>query len=151
MAVVKLTPQFSKQDIANYVKAQILKFEEVVFDMFVELGEEFVAEARQTNTYKDRTGNLRGSIGYTLLKNGKSVFGNFDGDEISLKNSKKLIRKLSKEYKKGYVLIVVAGMNYAAAVESKGYDVITGSSQLTEVLLEKYIARLKESLSKLRK
>ena len=35
---------------------------------------------------------------------------------------------MALDYPKGMVLIGVAGMGYAAAVESRGYDVITGSA-----------------------
>ena len=35
--------------------------------------------------------------------------------------------EISTEYPKGFVLIGVAGMSYAAAVEANNFDVITGS------------------------
>jgi len=35
---------------------------------------------------------------------------------------------------KGLVLIGIAGMEYAAAVEAKGYDVITGSAPTNEIM-----------------
>ena len=43
------------------------------------LGEKFVNKARLEGNYKDRTGNLRSSIGYIILLNGKIVNQNFSG------------------------------------------------------------------------
>ncbi|MGV4578106.1 hypothetical protein ACQ1R5_10635 [Ornithobacterium rhinotracheale] len=36
------------------------------------------------------------------------------------------------KYPRGYVLVVVAGMNYALYVESKGYNVLSTAEQLAE-------------------
>jgi hypothetical protein len=41
-------------------------------------------------------------------------------------------------------VIVVAGMSYAAAVESKGRDVLTGSSQVAVSSLKKAIERIND-------
>jgi hypothetical protein len=79
----------------------------------------------------DRTGNLRSAIGYAVIYDGKVQREEFekvkDGEE-GISAGKKLIEELSRKYNKGMNLVVVAGMEYAAAVESKRYDVITGSS-----------------------
>jgi len=46
-----------------------------------------------------------------------------------------LIDELAAQYPKGMILVVVAGMEYAAAVESKGYDVISGASFVAQDLM----------------
>lgn len=94
-----------------------------------------------TEGFIDQTGNLRSSIGYVVLKNGVVKAGSAfdeikDGSEGSTKG-KERIKKLKAKYKTGYVLIVTAGMGYAAAVEAKGYDVLTGSSFEAKAQLEK--------------
>ncbi len=98
------------------------------------LGEEFVNKARENDTYKDRTGNLRSSIGYIILYNGEVVDKSFELSEkgtdrhTGLKKAKSFADEVALEHPKGFVLIGVAGMAYAAAVEAKSYDVITGSA-----------------------
>lgn len=101
-----------------------------------------VERAKQTNTYKDQTGNLRSSIGYILYHNGKEISRQFEivkdgGDGI--RKGGALARDVASEYNKGFVAVVVAGMNYAAYVEAKGKDVITGSSLGFPKDMEKYL------------
>lgn len=92
------------------------------------LGEEFVNKARLSDTYTDRTGNLRSSIGYIILKDGEVVDMNFEGGVEGKRKAEEFAKSIGIAHSHGYVLIGVAGMDYAAAVESKGYDVITGSA-----------------------
>ncbi len=101
-----------------------------------------VERAKQTNTYKDQTGNLRSSIGYILYHNGKEISRQFeivkDGED-GIRKGSALARDVASEYGKGFVAVVVAGMNYAAYVEAKGKDVITGSSLGFPKDMEKYL------------
>lgn len=92
------------------------------------LGEEFVNNARLSGNYQDRTGNLRSSIGYIILLDGKIIDRNFEGNNTGRSQAVKVANEVANNYPKGYVLIGVAGMNYAAYVEAKNYDVITGSA-----------------------
>ena len=98
---------------------------------FIEVGERCITEARDNGSYTDRTGNLRNSVGYVVLLNGK---------EISQSNINKLNRKqfdtIKGKYTKGLVLIVVAGMNYAAYVEAKGYNVLSSAELMAEQILK---------------
>ena len=92
------------------------------------IGERFVNKARSNNTYRDQTGNLRSSIGYVILKDGQIVEQNFlTGKNIGIEKGKQFAKKLSDLYPKGFVLVGVAGMEYARYVEAMNYDVITGS------------------------
>ncbi len=78
----------------------------------------------------DRTGNLRGSIGYIIVRDGKI-------EQLQIvpgatakgkKECSSFLQELSKSHKSGIVLIVVAGMNYAEYVESiHGLDVLTSA------------------------
>ena len=76
-------------------------------------------EARSKRTYQDRTGNLRASIGYAVVKNGSAVKQNELNDFGR--------QKIQEGPSSGIYLIVFAGMEYALYVEAKGYDVLTGS------------------------
>lgn len=129
------------------------------------IGLNFVRNARVQGDYVDRTGNLRSSVGFMLLRNGKIIAQDWrksgkgtqpdpgwlqkvisfvtqtpvDG----MATGKKVAKDISKAHNSGWVLIVVAGMSYAAAVESRNYDVITNSSTLAVDELKAFISDLK--------
>ncbi|GAO43794.1 hypothetical protein [Flavihumibacter petaseus] len=166
---MKFTPQFSSYDITEFIRRQVSVVENATLDQLQQIGEQFVRDARSTSTYKDRTRNLRGSIGYIILKDGAVVFGNFvepnrksTGKRTTKKAKKesvenfvgtelgrKLAIEIGKEHPVGYVLVVVAGMSYAGYVEAKGYDVLTGSSLSAEANLVKAINKIQARLKKL--
>lgn len=95
---------------------------------------EMVKRAKATRTYQDRTGKLRASIGAVLFCNGKEVFNFFDGGEGAMAQQGSLQglgfarKKAGEGGNHPIVAVVVAGAEYARYVESKGLDVITGSS-----------------------
>ena len=113
-------------------------------------GELAVQTAVQNGRYQNITGNLRSSIGYVLARDGKIIkeggfnkvagFGanmqrvrfttNFiargksgDGSEGS-KQGLIYARQIVSTRKKGYTLVVVAGMDYASYVNARGFDVM---------------------------
>ncbi len=81
------------------------------------------------------TGNLLASIGYTVAKDGQRLIG-----ETNHEKAERLISELITD---GHQLVMVAGMEYAAAVESKGYDVITESAKKADA---RYKRMLKANL-----
>lgn len=115
----------------------------------VEIGEE-------TPSFKDHTGNLRSSIGFVILKNGEPINQSFSESdkgtdrETGMLKAMVVAKDLSGNFPKGFVLIVVAGMDYAAYVESKGYDVITGSSLIAEDALKQAIKSLPGKISEMK-
>lgn len=147
---LRITPAFKSSDIRDFIRRRIERLEEVVIDQLKDCGEQFVADARSVNTYTDRTGNLRASIGYVIAKDGREIFGNFQGIASGTSVGRRKIKTILGDNSKGFVLIVVAGMEYAAAVEAKGYDVITGSSLSADSFLTRQIDRLRQQLKKLK-
>lgn len=139
--------QFKASDIKKIMGKKIANMEKSIEARLIRIGDKFVQDARLNADFTDRTGNLRSSIGYLLLANGKPFKADFDQTKdgvIGKANAEKYARELAAEtaeYSKGYVLIVVAGMEYAARVESLGYDVITGSSINATASLAKYFKR----------
>lgn len=125
--------------------------------MLARAGEEFVTLARGIHTYKDRTGNLRSSTGYAIFKDGRrigsSVFNAHVGEpekkdgEKGVTAGEQLARAVGRTHSKGYVLVCFAGMSYAAAVEAKGYDVITHSADKAEDFLMSEAANLLKRLN----
>jgi len=122
------TTAMIQKTIDKFVSDKMLK----VYRTLMYIGEEFVNNARLKDKsmggFGDITGNLRSSIGYAILHDGIIKKVNLIGKAEGKDRAKELIAELSKKYNKGFVLIGFAGMEYAAAVESKGYDVITGST-----------------------
>lgn len=107
------------------------------------LGQECVSRIRrrgQSESWIDRTGNLRSSIGSAVYENGKkklstafeSVFGGHEGSEAG----KRMIDALAKEYSQTYAMVVVAGMDYASYVENmNGKDVLASTRLWAESVI----------------
>ena len=125
----KLRPVFNMQLVKSTIENFAQQYDEKSILTLQYLGEEFINKARISGNYTDRTGNLRSSIGYIILNNGEVVRQAFKGSKSKGRNvAQQVAKKVAVDYPEGMVLIGVAGMNYAAAVEHKGYDVITGSA-----------------------
>ncbi len=95
--------------------------------------------------WMDHTGNLRNSIGYILMYDGKRFGENFeevgDGKE-GMQKAKDFADELSRQYPSGIVLIIVAGMEYAAYVESiESRTVLTGGEKLAKKLVDEINAK----------
>lgn len=108
------------------------KFINEATNKFIEVGERCIIEARDNGAYTDRTGNLRNSVGYVVLLNSVEK----SKRNISALNQK-LTEELKNKYTKGLVLIVVAGMNYAAYVEAKGFNVLSSVELMAKNILTK--------------
>ncbi|HEV7333244.1 MAG TPA: hypothetical protein VGN63_19570 [Flavisolibacter sp.] len=122
--------------------------EGAALNRLIRIGEQFIADARGVDTYKDQTGVLRSSIGYVILKDSLQLTNSgfvqiLDGDEGSRKGLE-LALKVAERHPKGLVLICVAGAEYALMVEMKGYDVISSSAITAESALQKAFARLQK-------
>lgn len=162
-----LIPKFNKSDITQMITDRIEKISKAVLERLKYIGEEFVINARQSRTYKDHTGNLRNSIGYIILQNGKQLFENFEKSatvEVAMANGKTALTtgsndgiskgaefaaEVATQHPRGFVLIVVAGMHYAAAVESRGYDVLTGSSAIADHDLKEALTGLMQKIGRI--
>jgi len=90
-------------------------------------GEKFVNDARNGGSYHDRTGNLRSSIGFMIFEDHKPDKSYFPGDKKEgVEAGKELAKSVDSESNKNSIAIIgTAGMEYAAAVESKEYTVLT--------------------------
>lgn len=121
---------------------------------FRQIGEECVKVARDSGRYNDITGNLRSSIGYVILYDGKPVqygapkqySGKKGNGELGAAAAESLLQRLQSKFPWGIVLIVCAGMNYAAYVEyHEDKDVLHSAEQTAEKLLDEL---LKDVISK---
>jgi len=134
-----LIPGFTQGDINRRITNWVVSIEQRIIWTLAMVGEQFVNDARNTQTYQDQTGNLRSSIGYIIAKDGVIIQENVEGKAEGRAQAKEIANEVLRENTSGFILIGVAGMEYAAAVESKGYDVITGSIPAAKALLKKKI------------
>lgn len=121
---------------------QLQMSEQLILANLQYIGEQAVREARINGNYIDRTGNLRSSIGYVVLKDGKPIgHGYSDTDKHDgRQHADALLDKLAAELPKGYALVVCAGMAYASYVEDiHGRDVLTSARLLAEDLAKRLI------------
>ena len=111
------------------------------------IGEEFVKNARTNGSYTDRSSNLRSSIGYVVLLDGQEQFESFPGNtEEGKKAGRSVASEVSSEFPRGWILVCVAGMQYASLVEARGFSVITNSALIAKEQFQKDIKQLIENL-----
>lgn len=124
-----LIPVFNTSYVQNIMKDYVTERVNKEVAILIRIGETFVNDAKSIATYKDRTGNLRASIGYILINNGKIQNQNISGSKKDGKAAALSFASILKsEYPNGLILVGFAGMQYAAAVEAKNFDVISGSA-----------------------
>tara|TARA_B110001452_G_scaffold28410_1_gene22313 strand:- start:2275 stop:2703 length:429 start_codon:yes stop_codon:yes gene_type:complete len=135
MAGIKgLRALFTGSQLINVFNQFQQEVDKKTLEAFQYVGEQFVNKARVNGNYSDRTGNLRSSIGYIILHNGNVIDENFEGGSKGQSQGKQVAEEVANQYPDGYILIGVAGMEYAAYVEAKNFDVITGSAPERELL-----------------
>lgn len=132
MPIKRINPQSDEDAFFDQYMANV---EKSIINQFCYIGENCIAIARSTNSYKDQTGNLRNSIGYVVVNNGKvvtQVTATGEGAE----RGREFMQELIKECHSGIYLIVVAGMNYATYVSAKGLDVLDSAELEAEKLMK---------------
>ena len=139
-----LIPGFSQSGINKQIDRFVLSIEQRIIYTLAMVGESFVNDARNKTpaegSFIDQTGDLRSSIGYVVAKNGDILTAKFEGKTAEGKaQGQKIADEVLRKNPVGIILVVVAGMEYACAVESKGKDVITGSIPAAKALLKKKI------------
>lgn len=119
------------------------------------IGEQVVNEARSYNgkAYQDQTGNLRSSTGYVIVEDGQIV-NISDFPQIPPKSDpngeagkgsdmgEAYARRLAAQYPQGITLIVVAGMQYAAYVSARGYNVLDSAEAMAKRLVPEMLKKL---------
>ncbi len=98
---------------------------------------DMIGKPHQPN-YIDQTAYLRSSIGFAIYNRGQLIQEDFSGTEKANAGEKapqgqatgrNLANEIAGKFNDCIVAVVVCGAEYAAAVESKGYDVLTGSAK----------------------
>lgn len=126
----------------------------VVFAFESDIVPKTVAFAKQTRAYKDRTGNLVSSTGGETIVRGRIAsetgFDPKQGPEGNngegVQAGKAYAAEIAPKFTKGITGVVVAGMDYASPVESKGYPVLTQAKGfMQDELLKQVDVILKEA------
>jgi len=134
------------REIEDYLKEQLERREKALINTLSYVGEACVNEARIGGRYKDRTGNLRSSIGYVLVKEGRVILqSSFEQVKKGAKGTRggeAFAKRLVSKFPTGICLIVVAGMNYASYVSAVGLNVLDSSEDLAERLVPQMLKQL---------
>jgi hypothetical protein len=135
------------QVVGDEIKASVEAKMRVIVNTLCYVGERCIIEARDAGTYQDQTGNLRSSIGYAVVWDGKVVQRDcidkvLQGDQGISEGNAFLSQCIKKRKRKGIVLIVTAGMNYAEYVEAKGFNVLSSAELKAGPLVRNLLTRL---------
>jgi len=134
-----IVPLWSPFEVEQFYNNLADRADKIIFNMLRGTGEEFVKIARKKKTYQEHSGNLKSSIGYAVIKNGKIINENYEMSDkgfdkkTGISEAKKLVAKLAIENNKGWLLIGMAAMKYAFIVESLHHlDVISSAAEQAE-------------------
>lgn len=151
-----IKPNFTKDDVRKRFDAFLNEIEKKQIARLQRLGEMCLVEARTNKGYMMQTGALLSSTGYEVFVDGVAIHSQFDAAsgaesnaaELGIKSGQSIAETIGKGTK-GIALVVVAGMNYAAYVEAKGYNVLSSAEHLAERelprMLEKLISNIKRA------
>lgn len=151
-----IKPNFTKDDVRKRFDAFLNEIEKKQIARLQRLGEMCLVEARTNRGYMMQTGALLSSTGYEVFVDGVAIHSQFDAAsgaesnaaETGIKSGQSIAETIGKGTK-GIALVVVAGMNYAAYVEAKGYNVLSSAEHLAERelprMLEKLISNIKRA------
>ena len=151
-----ITPNFKIDDVRKRFDAFLQMVQQKQITRLQLLGEKCLIEARTNKGYMMQTGALLSSTGYEVFVDGVAVHTRFDAAsgaesnaaETGIKTGQTLCESVGKTTK-GVALVVVAGMNYAAYVEAKGYNVLSSAEHLAQRelprMLEKLISNIKSA------
>lgn len=138
-----IKPTFQNGAIAAKVQEFQKRLESATVFLLQFMGEELTKYAREQHNYTDQTGNLTNSIGYAVVRNGKII--NYGGEIKSgdgAAEGLKIAQKMAANASSSFSLLIVAGMNYAAYVEAKGYNVILPAELKAKADLPAYMQKL---------
>lgn len=136
--MIKITADFDLSALDRLIDQKVDTWLDSIMEKYRKAGKQFAERARSRtkaahHSFGNITWNLRSSIGYLLLKDGvvqESYFPTLQGAPEGSVTGDAYAREIAADssFDKGIVLICVAGMDYAYFVQSKGFDVIKGSS-----------------------
>ena len=143
-------------EVHDMLMREAERVERLTIRALSKLGEQCVTKIRDRagdKSWYDQTGNLRSSVGYVIAHNKNiiqySTFNQVKQGSEGVKTGKDLAKELAKRYSNNYVLIVVAGMNYAEFVEAMdNKDVIASTELWVKEQVPLMLEKLKKQIAK---
>lgn len=155
--------EFSSKQLDSFMEEVPKIISQEIIRAFSYLGEQCVKRIRDRSadeSWYDQTGNLRSSIGYAVIEDGRkiieSAFPVIKNGREGVNKGRLLIDELASLYAKTYAMVVVAGMEYAEYVEAmNGKDVLASTEiwakQQVDTYLKKSLLRAKNRIQKLQR
>lgn len=151
---IRMTTKLS--EVHDMLMREAERVERLTIRALSKLGEQCVTKIRDRagdKSWYDQTGNLRSSVGYVIAHNKNiiqySTFNQVKQGSEGVKTGKDLAEELAKKYSNNYVLIVVAGMNYAEFVEAMdNKDVIASTELWVKEQVPLMLEKLKRQIAK---
>lgn len=151
---IRMTTKLS--EVHDMLMREAERVERLTIRALSKLGEQCVTKIRDRagdKSWYDQTGNLRSSVGYVIAHNKNiiqySTFNQVNQGSEGVKTGKDLAKELAKRYSNNYVLIVVAGMNYAEFVEAMdNKDVLASTELWTREQVPLMLEKLKRQIAK---
>ena len=132
---IRMTTKLS--EVHDMLMREAERVDRLTIRALSKLGEQCVTKIRDRagdKSWYDQTGNLRSSVGYVIAHKKNiiqySTFNQVNQGSEGVKTGKDLAKELAKRYSNNYVLIVVAGMNYAEFVEAMDNKDVLASTEL---------------------
>ena len=143
------------QEVKTYLQVETQKMVKAFIGRVDMIAKDVVTAIRtgDASFWNDQTGNLRSSIGYLIVQDGKQLTSDFQvyngrGEE-GMQNGMTFAQTIAAQYPRGIAVIFVAGMEYAAYVEAiESRVVLAGGELLAEKLFKRLDAEWKARFGK---
>jgi len=124
-------------EIQKEIDAEALRHLSKVLNVAIEK----VRKKMESKPYEDHTGNLNSSTGFIIYKDGKVVYKDFRESDKGTDKRTGLKEGLSLALAElrasiGWGIVLVSGMEYASWVQSRGFDVLLGTSLNLDTILK---------------
>lgn len=151
---IKMTTKLD--EVHDKLMKEAERVERLIIRALSSLGAQCVTRVRDRGGEKswyDQSGNLRSSVGYVIAHNGSIVqysdFNQVKQGSEGVKVGKDLAEEIVKRYLNDYVLVIVAGMNYAEKVEAMdNKDVLASTELWATEQVPKMLEKLKKQIAR---
>lgn len=144
MGIKAAIPQ---SEVNKVLREEVERQRRVLIRTMLYCAEEITNAARSTNSYTDRTGNLRSSVGCIVVVDGRIIqeygFEIVKQGSQGITDGKEYAYSLAKQFPKGVAIIAVAGKEYASYVADKGYDVLDSAEELAKKVINMSLKELR--------
>lgn len=133
--------------INKMLREEAVKQRRVLIRTMLYCAEEITNAARSTDSYTDRTGNLRSSVGCIVVVDGRIIqeygFEQVKDGSTGVTDGKEYAHSLVERFPQGVAIIAVAGKEYASYVADKGYDVLDSAEELAKKVVDMSLKELR--------